>query len=76
MPKHVSKYKLFKYIYFKIAEELRLKLVYLIKKILKKYPNELKPHISDLSKMLGVILKDQFPDIKVQVSQLISELSK
>ena len=26
--------------------------------------------------MLGVILKDQFPDIKVQVSQLISELSK
>ena len=26
--------------------------------------------------MLGVILKDQFPEIKVQVSQLISELSK
>ena len=26
--------------------------------------------------MLGVILKDQFPDIKFQVSQLISELSK
>ena len=26
--------------------------------------------------MIGVILKDQFPDIKVQVSQLISELSK
>ena len=26
--------------------------------------------------MLGVILKDQFPDIKVQVSQLISELSR
>ena len=26
--------------------------------------------------MLGVILKDQFPDIKVQVSQLISELAK
>jgi hypothetical protein len=43
---------------------------------LKKYPNEIKPHISDLSKMLGVILKDQFPDIKVQVSQLISELAK
>lgn len=46
----------------------------LFKKILKKYPNELKPHISDLSKMLGVILKDQFPDIKVNVSQFISEL--
>ena len=60
----------------KIAEELRLKLVNLFKKILKKYPNELKPHISDLSKMLGVILKDQFPDIKVSVSQFISELSK
>jgi hypothetical protein len=60
----------------KIAEELRLKLVNLFKKILKKYPNELKPHISDLSKMLGVILKDQFPDIKVAVSQFISELSK
>jgi len=59
-----------------IAEELRLKLVNLFKKILKKYPNELKPHISDLSKMLGVILKDQFPDIKVSVSQFISELSK
>ena len=43
---------------------------------MKKYPNEIKPHISDLSKMLGVILKDQFPDIKVQVSQLISELAK
>ena len=26
--------------------------------------------------MLGVILKDQFPDIKVSVSQFISELSK
>ena len=26
--------------------------------------------------MIGVILKDQFPDIKVHVSQLISELSK
>jgi hypothetical protein len=60
----------------KIAEELRLKLVNLFKKILKKYPNELKPHISDLSKMLGIILKDQFPDIKVSVSQFISELSK
>ena len=48
----------------------------LFKKILKKYPNEIKPHISELSKMLGVILKDQFPDIKVQVSQLISELAK
>ena len=59
-----------------IAEELRLKLVNLFKKILKKYPNEVKPHISDLSKMLGVILKDQFPDIKVHVSQLISELAK
>ena len=35
-----------------------------------------KPHISELSKMLGVILRDQFPEIKVQVSQLISELSK
>jgi len=53
-----------------------LKLVNLFKKILKKYPNEIKPHISELSKMLGVILKDQFPEIKVQVSQLISELSK
>ena len=55
---------------------MRLKLVNLFKKILKKYPNEIKPHISELSKMLGVILKDQFPEIKVQVSQLISELSK
>ena len=36
----------------------------------------MKPQISDLSKMLGIILKDQFPDIKVQVSQLISEISK
>jgi hypothetical protein len=72
LQKHVS------YIFYnlKIAEELRLKLVNLFKKILKKYPNELKPHISDLSKMLGVILKDQFPDIKVAVSQFISELSK
>jgi hypothetical protein len=72
LQKHVS------YIFYnlKIAEELRLKLVNLFKKILKKYPNELKPHISDLSKMLGVILKDQFPDIKVSVSQFISELSK
>ena len=26
--------------------------------------------------MIGFILKDQFPDIKVHVSQLISELSK
>ena len=26
--------------------------------------------------MLGVILRDQFPEIKVQASQLISELSK
>ena len=25
--------------------------------------------------MLGIILKDQFPEIKVQVSQLISDLS-
>ena len=49
-----------------IAEELRLKLVNLFKK----------PHISELAKMLGIILKDQFPEIKVQVSQLISELSK
>ena len=66
------------YIYYwkNIAEELRLKLVNLFKKILKKYPNEIKPQISDLSKMLGIILKDQFPEIKVQVSQLISELSK
>ena len=55
---------------------MRLKLVNLFKKILKKYPNEIKPHISELSKMLGVILRDQFPEIKVQVSQLISELSK
>ena len=55
---------------------MRLKLVNLFKKILKKYPNEVKPHISELSKMLGVILRDQFPEIKVQVSQLISELSK
>ena len=53
-----------------------MKLVNLFKKILKKYPNEVKPHISELSKMLGVILRDQFPEIKVQVSQLISELSK
>ena len=59
-----------------IAEELRLKLVNLFKKILKKYPNEIKPHMSELAKMLGVILKDQFPDIKVEVSKLISELSK
>ena len=36
----------------------------------------MKPQISDLSKMLGIILKDQFPEIKVQVSQLISEISK
>ena len=55
---------------------MRLKLVNLFKKILKKYPNEIKPHISELSKMLGVILRDQFPEIKVQVSQLISELAK
>ena len=55
---------------------MRLKLVNLFKKILRKYPNEIKPHISELSKMLGVILKDQFPEIKVQVIQLISELSK
>ena len=55
---------------------MRLKLVNLFRKILKKYPNEIKPHISELAKMLGIILKDQFPDIKVQVSQLISELSK
>ena len=53
-----------------------MKLVNLFKKILKKYPNEVKPHISELSKMLGVILRDQFPEIKVQASQLISELSK
>ena len=53
-----------------------MKLVNLFKKILKKYPNEIKPHISDLSKMLGIVLKDQFPEIKVQVSQFISELSK
>ena len=72
MQKHVSSI----FYNLKIAEELRLKLVNLFKKILKKYPNELKPHISDLSKMLGVILKDQFPDIKVAVSQFISELSK
>ena len=72
MQKHVSCI----FYNLKLAEELRLKLVNLFKKILKKYPNELKPHISDLSKMLGVILKDQFPDIKVAVSQLISELSK
>ena len=72
MQKHVSCI----FYNLKIAEELRLKLVNLFKKILKKYPNELKPHISDLSKMLGVILKDQFPDIKVAVSQFISELSK
>jgi len=26
--------------------------------------------------MLGIILKDQFPDIKVKVSQLVSEISK
>ena len=26
--------------------------------------------------MLGIILKDQFPDIKVSVSQFITELSK
>ena len=58
------------------SEELRLKLVNLFKKILKKYPNGMKPQISDLSKMLGIILKDQFPEIKVQVSQLISEISK
>ena len=55
---------------------MRLKLVNLFRKILKKYKNEIKPHISELAKMLGIILKDQFPDIKVQVSQLISELSK
>ena len=53
---------------------MRLKLVKLLNKILKKYPNELKSQISDLSKMLGIILKDQFPDIKVQVSQFISDL--
>jgi len=58
------------------SEELRLKLVNLFKKILKKYPNEIKPHISELAKMIGVILKDQFPDIKVQVCQLITELTK
>jgi hypothetical protein len=72
LQKHVSSI----FYNLKIAEELRLKLVNLFKKILKKYPNELKPHISDLAKMLGVILKDQFPDIKVSVSQFISELSK
>ena len=72
MQKHVSSI----FYNLKIAEELRLKLVNLFKKLLKKYPNELKPHLSDLCKMLGVILKDQFPEIKVQVSQLISELSK
>ena len=52
---------------------MRLKLVKLLNKILKKYPNELKSQISDLSKMLGIILKDQFPDIKVHVSQFISD---
>ena len=67
---HLFNYKII------IAEELRLKLVNLFKKILKKYPSEIKPHISELAKMLGIILKDQFPEIKVQVSQLISELSK
>jgi len=72
LQKHVSSI----FYNLKIAEELRLKLVNLFKKILKKYPNEIKPHISELSKMLGVILKDQFPDIKVSVSQFISELSK
>ena len=72
MQKHVSSI----FYNLKIAEELRLKLVNLFKKLLKKYPNELKPHLSDLCKMLGVILKDQFPDIKVSVSQFISELSK
>ena len=72
MQKHVSSI----FYNLKIAEELRLKLVNLFKKLLKKYPNKLKPHLSDLCKMLGVILKDQFPDIKVSVSQFISELSK
>jgi len=72
LQKHVSSI----FYNLKIAEELRLKLVNLFKKLLKKYPNELKPHLSDLCKMLGVILKDQFPDIKVSVSQFISELSK
>lgn len=48
----------------------------LLKKILKKYPNELKPHVSDLCKMIGVVLKDQFPELKSQTSSFISELSK
>jgi hypothetical protein len=43
---------------------------------LSKYSEELKPHIPELCKMLAIILKDQFPDLKTTVSQFISDFVK
>lgn len=58
------------------SEELRYKLISLLNIILEKYSEEYKSHLADLSKMLSILLKDPFPEIKTKLSEFILELSK
>lgn len=58
------------------SEEIRLKLVKLLDAVLAKYPDEFSPVMSELSKMLSVLLRDQFPDIKQNLSKFISTISQ
>ena len=44
--------------------------------ILDKYKEEYKSHLSDLAKMISILLKDPCPDIKIKLSEFITKISK
>ena len=43
--------------------------------ILEKYKEEYKSHLTDLSKMISILLKDPCPEVKIKLSEFISKIA-
>ena len=74
-PETCKKYNFLNNFFPNLAEELRIKLVDLLQRLLNKYTNELIPVMSDLSSMIAKLLTDAFPDIKNKLSEFLIQLS-
>lgn len=58
-----------------LAEELRQELIILLQKILSKYKSELLPIIPELCSMISKLITDPCPEVKLKLSEFISDLT-
>lgn len=52
-----------------------MKLIDLLSQILHKYTDEIKAHIPSMTKMIAALLNDPCPEIKMKLSNFISDMS-